>query len=206
MVDNTERLIEKYRGFENQVLVGLRDNSELIDDAFLALNQVLSERGLEIKEPVVEYFNDFPCNDYDEGGDLITITKFATPTEAYVFQGCLESEGVPAFVADANLLQANMFLATAVGWVRVQVAEKDLERAKGIFNSFENGEYSIDDEGKPQHQNITGGCIENSDPVERVESVSEYNVRLLVKAAKLFAKLFAVFVIGSIIAKSTNYF
>ncbi len=204
--DNTERLIEKYRSFEDQVLIDLRDDTELVDDAFLALNQVLSERGLKIKEPVVEEFDDFPCDDYEDGEDLVTVTRFATPTEAYVFQGCLESEGVPAFVADANLVQANSFLVSAVGWVRVQVAEKDLKLAKDIFISFENGEYSIDDNGNPLEQEFEDECIDEPGLIERSESVAEYNVKLLVKTTKLFAKLFVVIVIGSIVAKYMNYF
>ncbi len=211
MVDNTERLIEKYRVFEDQVLIDLRDNNELTDNAFLALNQVLSERGLEIKEPVAQDFDESPCDDlsynnYADGADLVTVTKFATPTEAYVFQGCLESEGIAAFVADANLLQANAFLATAVGWVRVQVAESDLHRAKGVFNSFERGEYSIDDDGMPQNSNVEDDTIESCNPVERTESISECSISFLLKTGKLLIKLLAVCVIGSIIAKSLNYF
>lgn len=202
MKDNTERLIIKYREYEDNVLIDLRDDTELVDDAFLALNQVLSERGLKIKEPVVEEFDDFSHDDYEEGDDLVTVTRFATPTEAYVFQGCLESEGVPAFVADANLVQANSFLVSAVGWVRVQVAEKDLVRAKDIFISFENGNYSIDDNGNPQAQEFEDEYIDESNLMERSDSISESGTKFFGKIVGIVLKVAFVLIVGSFIARN----
>lgn len=202
MKDNTERLIIKYREYEDNALIDLRDDTELVDDAFLALNQVLSERGLKIKEPVVEEFDDFSHDDYEEGDDLVTVTRFATPTEAYVFQGCLESEGVPAFVADANLVQANSFLVSAVGWVRVQVAEKDLERAKDIFISFENGDYSIDDNGNPQAQEFEDEYIDESNLMERSDSISESGTKFFGKIVGIVLKVAFVLIVGSFIARN----
>ncbi len=76
--------------------------------------------------------------------DLVLAAKFLTATEAFVVKGLIESEGVPAIVADANIVQNNELLAIAVGGVRVLVPEEGLARAKEIIAAFQRGEYSLD--------------------------------------------------------------
>jgi hypothetical protein len=63
-----------------------------------------------------------------------------------MLKGCLESNGVSAVVADANMVQANELLTTAVGGVRVLVPESHFERAQQILKAFEAGEYQLDDD------------------------------------------------------------
>lgn len=196
-IDRVESLIEKYRGFEDCVLIDYRDNHELTDDALLALNQVLSERKIENKAS-----NDCDITEnFDEvgnGGNLVTLTKFPTPTEAYVFQGCLESEGISSFVADTNLLQANSFLTTAVGWVRVQVAEDDLAQAEHILVSFQNGEYAIDDDG-----NLNSSSIRKHDDID-YDVVRKADGWIINKVIKSILKVIFVILAGSIIAGAVN--
>lgn len=79
-------------------------------------------------------------------GDLRLVARFFVPTDAYMLQSCLESNGVPAVVADAHLVQANQFLATAVGGVRVLVPESHFEKGMEIRRAFEAGEYQLDDD------------------------------------------------------------
>lgn len=76
--------------------------------------------------------------------DLVLAAKFLTATEAFVVRGLLESEGVPALVADANIVQNNELLAIAVGGVRVLVPEEVLDRAREIIAAFRRGEFTID--------------------------------------------------------------
>ena len=63
-----------------------------------------------------------------------------------MLKACLESNGVDATVADAHLVQANEFLTTAVGGVRVLVPDAQLERAQEILRAYEAGEYRLDDD------------------------------------------------------------
>jgi hypothetical protein len=79
-------------------------------------------------------------------GQLRVVTSFFVPTDAYMLKARLESSGVPAMVADANLVQANEFLTTAVGGVRVLVRESHFEEALRILKAFEAGEYQLDDD------------------------------------------------------------
>ncbi len=205
-MDDVERLIIKYRGFEDHVLTDLRDSHELTDDALLALNQVLSERKLEIIE--IKADDDAEGIKFADGGTLVTIAKFATPTEAYVFRGCLESEGIGAFVADANLLQVNAFLASIVGWVRVQVSENDLERAQQILIDYQSGKFTINDDGElvnePRESHSTDPEVANY-PVGFFGSIGSKDGPL-VYAIKLLIKFVVVMLILILLSSGGGYF
>ena len=58
---------------------------------------------------------------------------------------CLQANGVPAFVADANLVQTNMLLSIAVGGVRLQVPEAKFVEAEAILAAYDRGEFALDD-------------------------------------------------------------
>lgn len=79
-------------------------------------------------------------------GSLLVVARFFAPLDAYMLKSCLESNGVPAMVADAHLVQANQFLTTAVGGVRVLVRESFFEEAMRIRKAFEAGEYELPDD------------------------------------------------------------
>ena len=79
-------------------------------------------------------------------GKMRVVARFFVPTDAYMLKARLESDGVPAMVADANLVQANEFLTTAVGGVRVLVRESNFEEALRILKAFEAGDYQLDDD------------------------------------------------------------
>ena len=90
--------------------------------------------------------NDGSDNESAGHGDLMVVARFFSPTDAYMLQSCLEAHGVPAVVADAHLVQANQFLTTAVGGVRVLVPESHFERGMAVRKAFEAGEYELDDD------------------------------------------------------------
>jgi len=77
---------------------------------------------------------------------LRTLARFFVPMDAHMLKACLESKGVPASVADAHMVQANEFLTTAVGGVRVLVPESHFDQAVQIRNAYESGEYQLDDD------------------------------------------------------------
>ena len=79
-------------------------------------------------------------------GSLLVLARFFEPMDAYVLKACLESNDVPAVVADAHMVQANQFLTTAIGGVRVLVPESHFERALKIRKAFDAGEYQLADD------------------------------------------------------------
>ncbi len=64
---------------------------------------------------------------------LLTIAAFDQPATAHIYKGRLEAEGVPAFLADEEIVTANWFYSNAIGGVKLQVQEADAARAAKIL-------------------------------------------------------------------------
>ena len=63
-----------------------------------------------------------------------------------MLQSRLQAEGVPAVVADAQIVGVNPLLTMAVGGARVLVRELDFERARQIVSAIDRGDYRLDDQ------------------------------------------------------------
>jgi len=59
-----------------------------------------------------------------------TIATFSLPEEAHLLRTRLESVGIPAFVQDEHFVQLDWLYSNAIGGVRVQVADEDLEATR----------------------------------------------------------------------------
>ena len=75
--------------------------------------------------------------------NLQTVESFIDPIAAYLAKGRLETEGIPAFVAHEYHIWANWGLSNALGGVKIQVAEENIDIAKGIIQQHLNGEFEI---------------------------------------------------------------
>ncbi len=62
-----------------------------------------------------------------------TVARFDEPTSAHVARAFLESEGIPAFVADEYVVGAYWLYANAVEGVKVQVADEYADRARALL-------------------------------------------------------------------------
>lgn len=80
------------------------------------------------------------------GCDLFIVARYLIPTDAYVMQGCLVAGGVPAVIADANHMQADMLIAPAIGGVRILAPASYLQQARAVLDAFERGEYALSDD------------------------------------------------------------
>jgi hypothetical protein len=65
--------------------------------------------------------------------DLITVRRFYTVNDAEMAKMLLEAEGISSFIADATLIAMDWFFGNAVGWVKLQVAAPDVDRAAQIL-------------------------------------------------------------------------
>ncbi|MFA0813278.1 putative signal transducing protein [Microbulbifer epialgicus] len=65
---------------------------------------------------------------------LVTVASFSFPYEAQIAKAALESEGIKAFVADEHTINMQWLYSNAMGGVRVQVLEYDLESARLMLN------------------------------------------------------------------------
>ena len=66
---------------------------------------------------------------------MITVATFSKPEQAYLLRAQLESAGIFAFVKDDLTVQAYWLYSNAIGGVRVQIDESDLEAARAFLNA-----------------------------------------------------------------------
>lgn len=80
---------------------------------------------------------------------LITVRTFQVLAEAEMVRMILEGEGVRAFLLDAEIVNFNWFLGNAVGYIKLQVPESEVERAVEILERIpEPGSRVSDEEGE----------------------------------------------------------
>lgn len=65
--------------------------------------------------------------------DLITVVAFTYPHELAIVKGRLESEGIECFVKDEMTIQVHNFYSNAIGGVKLQVKNSDVENAIEIL-------------------------------------------------------------------------
>ena len=101
-------------------------------------------------ELTITMHGDSPYDPSD--GDWQTLTTFFSPTEAFLLRGCLQAGGVPAMVADAQLVQAHGLLASAIP-VRVMVPEKLMRQAERVVEAFHRGDFALPEGELPPNFN-----------------------------------------------------
>jgi Zn finger protein HypA/HybF involved in hydrogenase expression len=68
-----------------------------------------------------------------ENEKFITVLTVTFPHEVAVIRGRLEAEGITCFVKDEMTVQVNPFYSNAIGGVKLQVLESDLNQAVEIL-------------------------------------------------------------------------
>lgn len=80
-----------------------------------------------------------------EGHDLSEVARYMIPMDATMVQGCLVAAGIPAVLADANLVQTDLLLAPALGGVGIMVPEDYLDEARAVLAAYGRGEFALDE-------------------------------------------------------------
>ena len=62
-----------------------------------------------------------------------------------MLRGCLQAEGIPATLGDAQTIQTDALLTVALGGIRVMVPAPFAEAARSTVDAFERGELAIDE-------------------------------------------------------------
>lgn len=75
--------------------------------------------------------------------ELITVASFSKPEDAHLLRIRLEAGGVPAYLQNENLVQIDWLYSNAVGGVRVQIDEQDVEKAREILTEEPLGDFPI---------------------------------------------------------------
>ncbi len=69
--------------------------------------------------------------------NLITLLTFELPQESFVIKSKLESEDIYVFLKDEFTVQTDNFLSNAIGGVKLQVFEKDVEKSLEILKLYD---------------------------------------------------------------------
>jgi hypothetical protein len=77
---------------------------------------------------------------------LVTISRYSMPYEAHIARARLDSEGIPAFVADEHTINMQWMYSNALGGVRLQVPESYAEAAIEVL-AEDREQDLIDQEG-----------------------------------------------------------
>jgi len=64
---------------------------------------------------------------------LVTLEHFRDMPEALLAKGKLESAGIHSVLADGNLVRMDWLLSNAIGGIRLQVEQRDVESARAVL-------------------------------------------------------------------------
>lgn len=84
---------------------------------------------------------------------LVAVETYLNPLDAHVARGLLESEGIPATLHSEHLVTSIWPMASALGGVRLQVAEHRAAEARDVLARLARGEFEqalADESGVPQ--------------------------------------------------------
>jgi len=62
-----------------------------------------------------------------------TIAAFTKPDDAHLLRLRLEAAGIEVYIQDENIVQIDPFYSNALGGVKVQVADKDVEAVRELL-------------------------------------------------------------------------
>lgn len=126
MTPSPEDLATQYAQMSESELMELaRSYDGLLEIAQVALRAEFARRGLE--PPLMEEPGKW------EFRRLVTVRRYRDLAEAYVGRSLLESAGIPAWIADENLVRMDWFYSNLVGGMRLQVDEGEEAAAREIL-------------------------------------------------------------------------
>src|SRR5450759_1689386 len=101
---NTDPLnfAEHFRDMSDNELLYRCSSGSLTEVAQSIAITELTSRGLKLPDPIITASETARYEGYFE-----TVARFLNPTGAHIMYACLEAAGVPACVADANLVKMN---------------------------------------------------------------------------------------------------
>ena len=126
MTPSPEDLAAQYAAMSETELMELaRSYDGLVEAAQAVLRAEFARRRLE--PPLVEEPDEW------EFRRLVTVRRYRDLAEAYLGRSRLESAGIPAWIADENLVRMESFYSNLIGGMRLQVDERDEAAAREIL-------------------------------------------------------------------------
>jgi Putative prokaryotic signal transducing protein len=110
---------------------------------------------------------------------LVTLQHFRDMPEALLAKGKLESAGIHAMLADGNLVRMDWLLSNAIGGIRLQVNQRDLDEARMVLQEPIPPEFSEEELGEPFVQPRCPRCYSLDIGFEKINRFWTYGLWLL---------------------------
>jgi hypothetical protein len=112
---------------------------------------------------------------------LITVFSSNIPNDCHIIKGRLESEGIPCFIFDENLIWVNPFNAVAIGGVKLKIPSDKYDHCQKIIN-LTSQDKLIDESGEYQISEILNNEIERQNEILSIKSKIRNDSALLDKS------------------------
>jgi len=133
-----ESLEETFRELADEELLARCTSGELTDEAQAIALAEARARGLQIPvRPKVEEEESVYL------GDWVTIARYLSYSEVHILRSCLEAAGIPATVADAQLVQTDALLMPAMRGASLRVPAACATDAQEILEAFRRGDLQL---------------------------------------------------------------
>ena len=110
---------------------------------------------------------------------LVTLQHFRDIPEALLAKGKLESAGIGSVLADGNLIRMDWLLSNAIGGIRLQVDQRDLESARAILDEPIPAEFEDEELGESFVQPRCPRCYSLDIGFEKIDRFWTYGLWLL---------------------------
>lgn len=140
-------LERRFHRMEDDALLQKFQSGDLTELAQEIVGEELRRRGLALPQAWVDAGDALEeRREPGDGGGLVRIAGHLSYAEAQVLKSFLESEGIPAVLADVHVATTNAILSAVTGGVRLLVHQNNLAMADEIAAAWRRGEYEIDED------------------------------------------------------------
>jgi hypothetical protein len=87
--------------------------------------------------------------DHHYQGDWVIVAQYLSFAEVHILRSLLQNAGIPAEVADAQLVQTDALLIPAMRGARLRVPATRLEEAREVIAAFRRGDFALGDDFEP---------------------------------------------------------
>ncbi len=112
---------------------------------------------------------------------LVTLQHFRDIPEALLAKGKLESAGIECLLADGNLIRMDWLLSNAIGGLRLQVHQNDLEAARALLDEPIPVEFSAEEVGETFEQPRCPRCCSLDIGFEKIDRFWTFGLWLLLQ-------------------------
>ena len=85
-------------------------------------------------------------------GDWVIVERYLSYTEVHLLRACLEAAGVPAEVADAELVQTDPLLSPAMRGASLRVPATRVAEAREVIEALKRGDFQLEDDFDPDQR------------------------------------------------------